>query len=65
MKPTVLISGASIAGPALAYWLVRNGFEPTIVEAIVLKILFFMEAKIAPSLRISAKVKGVAIIINR
>jgi 2-polyprenyl-6-methoxyphenol hydroxylase-like FAD-dependent oxidoreductase len=28
----VLISGASIAGPALAYWLGRYGFEPTIVE---------------------------------
>jgi 2-polyprenyl-6-methoxyphenol hydroxylase-like FAD-dependent oxidoreductase len=29
---TVLISGASIAGPALAYWLRRHGFQPTIVE---------------------------------
>ncbi|KAA2260159.1 FAD-dependent oxidoreductase [Solihabitans fulvus] len=29
---TVLISGSSIAGPALAYWLHRHGFEPTIVE---------------------------------
>lgn len=29
---TVLISGASVAGPALAYWLRRYGFEPTIVE---------------------------------
>jgi 2-polyprenyl-6-methoxyphenol hydroxylase-like FAD-dependent oxidoreductase len=28
----ILISGASIAGPALAYWLGRYGFEPTIVE---------------------------------
>lgn len=28
----VLISGASIAGPALAFWLRRYGFEPTIVE---------------------------------
>ncbi|NUP37702.1 MAG: FAD-dependent oxidoreductase [Streptomyces sp.] len=28
----VLISGASIAGPALAYWLHRHGFNPTIVE---------------------------------
>jgi 2-polyprenyl-6-methoxyphenol hydroxylase-like FAD-dependent oxidoreductase len=28
----VLISGASIAGPALAYWLGRHGFRPTIVE---------------------------------
>jgi 2-polyprenyl-6-methoxyphenol hydroxylase-like FAD-dependent oxidoreductase len=29
---TVLISGAGIAGPALAYWLTAAGFEPTIVE---------------------------------
>lgn len=29
---SVLISGASIAGPALAFWLSRYGFEPTIVE---------------------------------
>ena len=29
---TVLISGASIAGPALAYWLRWYGFEPTVVE---------------------------------
>lgn len=28
----VLISGASIAGPALAWWLHRHGFAPTIVE---------------------------------
>lgn len=28
----VLISGASVAGPALAYWLGRYGFEPTVVE---------------------------------
>lgn len=28
----VLISGASIAGPALAFWLDRYGFETTIVE---------------------------------
>ncbi|BCJ41777.1 FAD-dependent oxidoreductase [Actinoplanes ianthinogenes] len=28
----VLISGASIAGPALAYWLARHGHRPTIVE---------------------------------
>jgi len=28
----VLISGAGIAGPCLAYWLKRHGFEPTIVE---------------------------------
>lgn len=30
--PTVLISGASIAGPALAYWLGRHGFRPTVLE---------------------------------
>src|SRR5262245_45456027 len=29
---TVLISGAGIAGPTLAYWLKAAGFEPTIVE---------------------------------
>ncbi|MCP2324675.1 2-polyprenyl-6-methoxyphenol hydroxylase-like FAD-dependent oxidoreductase [Hamadaea flava] len=34
----ILISGASIAGPALALWLAKYGFEPTVVE-------------IAPSLR--------------
>ncbi|MFE4645788.1 FAD-dependent monooxygenase [Streptomyces sp. NPDC056730] len=29
---TVLISGAGIAGPALAYWLNRYGYEVTVVE---------------------------------
>lgn len=29
---TVLVSGASIAGPALAYWLHRYGFTVTVVE---------------------------------
>lgn len=29
---TVLISGASVAGPALAYWLQRYGYETTVVE---------------------------------
>ncbi|MGW7681943.1 FAD-dependent monooxygenase [Kribbella sp. NPDC054772] len=29
---TVLISGGGIAGPALAYWLRRFGFAPTVVE---------------------------------
>ena len=29
----VLISGAGIAGPTLAYWLARYGFKPTIIEA--------------------------------
>ncbi|MFI6844466.1 FAD-dependent monooxygenase [Kitasatospora sp. NBC_00085] len=28
----VLISGASVAGPVLAYWLHRHGFNPVIVE---------------------------------
>jgi 2-polyprenyl-6-methoxyphenol hydroxylase-like FAD-dependent oxidoreductase len=28
----VLISGGGIAGPALAYWLVRAGYRPTVVE---------------------------------
>lgn len=31
-KRTVLVSGASIAGPALAFWLHRFGFDVTIVE---------------------------------
>ena len=30
--PRVLISGASVAGPALAYWLQAFGFCPTVVE---------------------------------
>jgi 2-polyprenyl-6-methoxyphenol hydroxylase-like FAD-dependent oxidoreductase len=28
----ILISGASVAGPALAFWLNRYGFQPTIIE---------------------------------
>jgi 2-polyprenyl-6-methoxyphenol hydroxylase-like FAD-dependent oxidoreductase len=28
----ILISGASVAGPALAYWLTRHGFDVTVVE---------------------------------
>ncbi|QEW04262.1 FAD-dependent monooxygenase [Microbacterium lushaniae] len=28
----VLISGAGVAGPVLAYWLTRHGFEPTVIE---------------------------------
>ena len=32
LGPRVLISGASIAGPALAYWLVRAGCKVTVVE---------------------------------
>jgi 2-polyprenyl-6-methoxyphenol hydroxylase-like FAD-dependent oxidoreductase len=30
---TILISGAGIAGPALAFWLKAGGFEPTLVES--------------------------------
>jgi 2-polyprenyl-6-methoxyphenol hydroxylase-like FAD-dependent oxidoreductase len=29
---SVLVSGASLAGPTLAYWLARHGFEVTVVE---------------------------------
>ncbi|GIF50690.1 2-polyprenyl-6-methoxyphenol hydroxylase-like FAD-dependent oxidoreductase [Asanoa ferruginea] len=29
---SVLISGAGVAGPTLAYWLARHGFEATVVE---------------------------------
>src|SRR5215470_10451855 len=29
---TVLISGAGVGGPALAFWLGRHGFAPTVVE---------------------------------
>ena len=32
MDRTVLISGAGIAGPTLAFWLKRAGFAPTLVE---------------------------------
>jgi 2-polyprenyl-6-methoxyphenol hydroxylase-like FAD-dependent oxidoreductase len=33
MSPkTVLISGASVAGPTLAYWLARNGITTTVIE---------------------------------
>jgi 2-polyprenyl-6-methoxyphenol hydroxylase-like FAD-dependent oxidoreductase len=32
MKKRVLISGASIAGPALAFWLTKYGFSVTVVE---------------------------------
>jgi 2-polyprenyl-6-methoxyphenol hydroxylase-like FAD-dependent oxidoreductase len=31
-RHTVLISGAGVAGPTLAYWLTRYGFQPTVVE---------------------------------
>jgi 2-polyprenyl-6-methoxyphenol hydroxylase-like FAD-dependent oxidoreductase len=32
IKRDILISGASIAGPTLAYWLSRHGFRPVVVE---------------------------------
>lgn len=32
MKGRVLVSGASIAGPALAFWLARHGFAVTLLE---------------------------------
>src|SRR6202034_1323412 len=31
-KRTVLISGAGVAGPSLAYWVAGAGFRPTVVE---------------------------------
>ena len=31
-QPTVLISGAGIAGPALAYWLAESGYRVVVVE---------------------------------
>ncbi len=31
-QPTVLISGAGIAGPALAFWLTRSGYQVFVVE---------------------------------
>jgi 2-polyprenyl-6-methoxyphenol hydroxylase-like FAD-dependent oxidoreductase len=34
---TVLICGAGIAGPTLAYWLARHGFRPTVVEHAALR----------------------------
>lgn len=31
-QKTVLISGAGVAGPVLAFWLHRNGFRVVVVE---------------------------------
>ena len=31
-RKSVLISGAGIAGPALAYWMLHRGFEPVLIE---------------------------------
>ena len=33
-RPRVLISGASVAGPVLAYWLHRFGFQPAVIERV-------------------------------
>lgn len=32
MSRDILISGASVAGPALAWWLARRGFRPVVIE---------------------------------
>ena len=32
LRKTILISGAGIAGPTLAWWLLRNGFTPVLIE---------------------------------
>jgi 2-polyprenyl-6-methoxyphenol hydroxylase-like FAD-dependent oxidoreductase len=32
MNEQILISGASIAGPTVAFWLAKHGFRPTVVE---------------------------------
>ena len=32
LRKTILISGAGIAGPTLAYWLLRRGFTPVLIE---------------------------------
>ena len=29
----IAISGAGVAGPTLAYWLLRSGHEPTLIES--------------------------------
>jgi flavin-dependent dehydrogenase len=34
-SPTVLISGAGIAGPSLAFWLTRNGYRVVVVELVM------------------------------
>jgi 2-polyprenyl-6-methoxyphenol hydroxylase-like FAD-dependent oxidoreductase len=31
-RQTILVSGAGIAGPTVAYWLVRRGFAPVLIE---------------------------------
>ena len=31
-RPSILVSGAGIAGPTIAYWLLRHGFAPILIE---------------------------------
>ncbi|MEV6641933.1 FAD-dependent monooxygenase [Amycolatopsis sp. NPDC051371] len=55
MTKSILVSGASIAGPALAFWLNRHGFRATVVER-------------APSLReggYKVDIRGVAVDVVR
>ncbi|WP_103339012.1 FAD-dependent monooxygenase [Amycolatopsis sp. CA-126428] len=55
MTKNILISGAGIAGPALAFWLHRHGFDVTVVER-------------APSLReggYKVDIRGVAVDVVR
>lgn len=55
MTKSILISGASVAGPALAFWLHRYGFRATVVER-------------APSLReggYKVDIRGVAVDVVR
>ncbi|MEV6828607.1 FAD-dependent monooxygenase [Amycolatopsis sp. NPDC051102] len=55
MTKNILISGASVAGPALAWWLHRHGFHATVVER-------------APSLReggYKVDIRGVAVDVVR
>src|ERR1044072_154979 len=55
MTKSILISGASVAGPALAWWLNHHGFRPTVVER-------------APSLReggYKVDIRGVAVDVVR
>ncbi|WP_410674013.1 FAD-dependent monooxygenase [Amycolatopsis sp. cmx-4-68] len=55
MTKNILISGASVAGPALAWWLHHHGFTPTVVER-------------APSLReggYKVDIRGVAVDVVR
>src|ERR1700734_3473455 len=53
----ILISGASIAGPVLAYWLARGGFDVTVVEraAVLRKTGGHAVDLFRPSMEISAK----------